>query len=741
MTSLELTGYVDRWSAVAGEALTFHVSSRSPEYRAQLVRLIHGDAHPAGPGVKEETIASDLDGSYRGREQPIPLGSCMRTETTPELRELTFAAWIWPTLLNGAQQCVFSHGDVARGSGCALRITPEGHVVLEAATETGGRSVSLDRRLLLRQWIFVAFAIDSAGSVHLYSRVACFSPHEPETELAAGQFGGYRGASSMPLLLGAETLEPAARTYQPKHPFNGKVSAPMVFDRALAAAEIEALAAGDNRIVARALARWDFVAEAGSTRVPDRSGNGHHGRTLNRPGRLVAGHLFSGDVADPRDAPHEYNAVHFHDDDLADAGWEPSFQLIVPETLRSGVYAVKICAGDSHDYIPFVVRTPPSKPCAPVALFLPTVTYTAYANSGLDPGVVPGELTPLRDLSVCAAERAYVKRHRLRSVYDVHSDGSGVSTATMLRPMPLQARPGARSLWNGGAHQLGADLYIVDWLEAKGIAYDVLTDHDVDREGSCALARYRAVLSGTHPEYWTGKMLDALESYQNRGGRFVYLGGNGLYWVTALSEDQAVVEIRRVHGTRSWTALPGEDRLSLTAEVGGLWRHRGRAPQRYVGIGFATQGFDKGRPYKRTAQSDDPRARFIFDGVSEELIGDFPALVSAHGAAGFELDRADPALGTPAHALVVATASGLSDCYQNAVEEAAGMGPFYGGSTCPNVRADMLFYETRNHGAVFSVGSISWCSALSYNDYSNPVSRITENVVRAFARPGPLPQS
>lgn len=741
MTSLELTGYVDRWSAVAGEVLNFHVSSRTPEYRAQLVRLIHGDVNPDGPGLKEEVIASAIDGSYRGHEQAIPLGSCMRTETTPMLRELTFAAWIWPTLLDGAKQCVFSHGDLARQGGCALSITPEGRVLFEAATEAGIKSVRLNRRLLSRQWLFLAFAIDSAGSIYLHSRAASFSPHEPATENVSEQFGSYRCAAPMPLLLGAETLEPAARTYRPKHPFNGKLSTPMVFDRALSADEIEALARGDVSIAASALARWDFVAEAGSTRVPDRSGNGHHGRTLNRPGRLVTSHLFSGDISDPRNAPHEFNAIHFHDDDLADAGWEPSFQLTIPDTLRSGVYAVKISAGASLDYIPFVVRAAPNGPSAPIALLLPTVTYTAYANSGLEPGLVPTELTPLRDLSVCAAERAYVNRHRLRSVYDLHSDGSGVSTSTMLRPMPLQARPGARSLWNGGAHQLGADLYIVDWLEAKGIAYDVLTDHDVDREGSSALARYRAVLSGTHPEYWTGKMLDALESYQSHGGRFVYLGGNGLYWVTALSEDQTVVEIRRVHGTRSWTALPGEERLSLTAEVGGLWRHRGRAPQRYVGVGFATQGFDKGRPYQRTAQSDDPRARFIFEGVSEQLIGDFPALVSAHGAGGFELDRADPALGTPEHALVLATASGLSDCYQNAVEEAGGMGPFYGGSTCPNVRADMVFYETPNQGAVFSVGSISWCSALSHNGYSNCVSRITENVVRAFARPGPLPQS
>jgi N,N-dimethylformamidase len=57
----------------------------------------------------------------------------------------------------------------------------------------------------------------------------------------------------------------------------------------------------------------------------------------------------------------------------------------------------------------------------------------------------------------------------------------------------------------------------------------------------------------------------------------------------------------------------------------------------------------------------------------------------------------------------------------------------------PFVRADMCFFEYPNDGAVFSTGSIAWCSALSYNGYENNVSRITANVLTAFAREGKLP--
>lgn len=736
---MKLVGYVDRWSGTAGDTFTFHVSCELPRYRAQLVRLIHGDPSPAGPGIKEEAIASTLEGEYQGGVQEIPLGSCMRVDGLPALGSLTIAAWIWPTVRKSREQCLASRGEGERG--WKLQLNATGEIELCVHSRPGPMTITLDGPLPLRAWTFVAGVISHDGQMRLYRAFKDYSPSEPRSIEVAGDLGaGFSDAAHQPLLIGAERLEPVGRGARPQSVFNGKVSAPLLFDRALQSSELQRLANADPAVVPQAIARWDFVARAATVEVPDTSGNGFHGTTVNRPGRLMAGHNFSGRTSNPLEQPDEFNAVHFHEDDLADAGWKPAFHFQVPEGLRSGIYAAKITGEGHEDHIPFVVRASRGQPRAAVAFLLPTVSYMAYANSGMEPSVMPEALVPLCDPSVGTSERAYCRSQGLRSLYDVHTDGSGVSIATMLRPMTVNVRPGSRSLWNGGAHQLGADLHMIDWLEAKGIAYDVLTDHDIDKEGASALAPYGAVISGTHAEYWTSRMLDALLTYQNQGGRFVYLSGNGLYWVTALSEDQTLVEIRRARGTRSWTAAPGEEHLSLTGEPGGLWRDRDRAPQRYVGVGFASQGFDLGRPYRRLPASHDPRARFIFEGVGDEWIGDFPVLVSGQGAAGFEVDRADPELGTPAHALVLATASGFSDCYQGVVEEAPGMTPLYGGTTCDSVRADMTFYETPGDGAVFSVGSISWCSALSFNNYENNVSRITENVIRAFARPGPLPR-
>ena len=104
------------------------------------------------------------------------------------------------------------------------------------------------------------------------------------------------------------------------------------------------------------------------------------------------------------------------------------------------------------------------------------------------------------------------------------------------------------------------------------------------------------------------------------------------------------------------------------------------------------------------------------------------------------MDRLDCAQGSPAHALLLATASGFSDVYLYFPEDVYydQTYPSEPGQTSkahPHVRADMVFYELPNGGAVFSTGSITWCGALSHNHYQNNVSRITENVLRRFLDP------
>ena len=60
------------------------------------------------------------------------------------------------------------------------------------------------------------------------------------------------------------------------------------------------------------------------------------------------------------------------------------------------------------------------------------------------------------------------------------------------------------------------------------------------------------------------------------------------------------------------------------------------------------------------------------------------------------------------------------------------------GEDNPEVKADVVFYETVGGGAVFSVGSIAWCASLAHNGYRNNVARLMLNVMRRFLSPEPF---
>ena len=165
--------------------------------------------------------------------------------------------------------------------------------------------------------------------------------------------------------------------------FNGKIEAPRIYDRALTADEIAGLLQG--QIPAAPVASWDFSRRIQTRQIEDTSGNELHGHTRQLPKRAVTGHNWDGTEMDFERALEQYGAIHFHDDDLDDAGWSRSFEYEVPHDLKSAVYAARLRAGDDEDYIPFFVRPPRGQrlprwlfSCPPSATS-PTPTVSAWA--------------------------------------------------------------------------------------------------------------------------------------------------------------------------------------------------------------------------------------------------------------------------------------------------------------------------------------------------------------------------
>jgi N,N-dimethylformamidase len=718
------------------------VSSQRHSYRADIVRLINGNTDPNGPGFKEKAVKTPVSGTYRGRPQRIPLGSYVEVPDNPLFQctdGFTLQAWLYPTTPRKGIQGVLTRWVDGKG-GYGLFIE-DGGLALRMSDASGKvKMLRSGKPLRTGEWYFAAATYDpETGQTRLYQEPLTRYPMEDTSAVVQGtrRDGFETRPYDVPFLMAGHWQVEGRKRVVAGH-YNGKIESPRIYGRALAADEIEALRRGAS-VSEGLLASWDFTSGQSSDSIVDTSPNRLHGHAVNTPTRAMTGHTWTGEHHDFKVAPHQYGAIHFHDDDLEDCRWEEAFQFTVPKNMRSGVYAARLKSGSAEDYVPFYVVPKAGKAQSRIAYLFSTNTYLAYGNeqtlnslrvqeiSGLKPGDYPKH-----------PNDRYIVANGLRSLYDHHTDGSGVCYFSRLQPI-VNMRPKVNMPFllggKGGPHSLNADLMLVDWMERKGFAHDVLTDEDLHFDGLPLLSPYKVVLTGCHPEYWTGPMLDALEAYLAQGGRLMYLGGNGFYWVTSINEKRPhVIEVRRPRGTAPWLSQPGEHYHSTTGELAGHWRARNRAPQKVAGIGFTAQGFDRNRPYKRMPGSLDPRAAFIFESVGkDELIGDFPSLMLAHGAAGHEIDRMDHSLGTPPHTLLLAAAMGYTDAYQHVVEELAGADSKQGGTVEPRVRSDMVFFETPNGGAVFSVGSISYIGSLSYNNYDNNVSRITENVLRRFA--------
>lgn len=701
--TIPLTGYSDRWTVRPGEAIAFHVHSTAPRYAAQLVRLRHGDENQAGPGFKETEVPSALDGEHDGAPRTIRKGSYGIIDIAGLLdgkRRFTVSAWIWPTLPGDGVQGLVSCWTPTVLAGFGLFLGADRRV----EARVGGRVLRGQAALASREWVHVALTVDrDAGRIALTVTPGRWSPALPAAETVESPLGERDVVEAATLLLAAGWREDTPDGPRAAAGFNGKLARP----------EIAGIAA------------WDLAAEAGTVRLIDRGPAGRNGTTVNRPARLMTGPDW------PRTEARD--AIHFHDDDAGDVGWPVSHRLTIPDGLASGVYALRLTAGAVVDHLPFFVAPPRGRANAPLALLIPTMSYLAYSNESLEVAS-QAQLAPRQDMLLNVPGYRYVAENGLKSTYDSHRDGSGICHASRHRPI-IDFRPRARCRTFDAPHQFAADLHLVDWLVERGIAFDVITDDLLHAEGASVLAPYRAVMTGSHPEYWTSPMMDGRDAWLAGGGRFMYLGGNGFYWVTGVApDDPDVIEVRRYQGTRSWAGEPGEERLATTGERGGLWRDSGRPPQAVLGVGFAGQGFDRGVPYKRTEASFDPKYSWIFAGVEGELVGAVRSLVLGYGAAGFEVDRTDARRGTPPHTVVLASSLPFTDAYQATIEEQTASTPWTGGSVNRDMRGDMVFIPGPKGGAIFSTSSIAWCATLSAEGYASDTSRITENVIKAFLK-------
>ncbi|MEN0074429.1 MAG: N,N-dimethylformamidase beta subunit family domain-containing protein [Paracraurococcus sp.] len=724
---MPLIGYLDRFSARPGERLEVKVSSQlGAPYRAELVRVRHADPNPAGPGMRLIPVPADWAGDYPGIAKPVPNGSLGRVAGRLALGEaFTLLMRVAPWLPRSAPQTLLA----LRGSGCALTlsVTDAGFAVEASHGDRTARCATAAAPHP-RSWYEIAVTIGE-GRLTLSQRPLqrVWGARDAGAAEAALPKGDWSGDWS-----GETVLTFAASPDATAH-FNGRIEDPLLLRGTprVTLDDPEALLASG-----RLAAWWDFSERMEGEAILDRGPAALHGSLVNMPARAVKGSRWTGTEHAWRHAPRHYAAIHFHEDDLEDCRWATDFTVPIPEDMPSGIYAVRLTCGEHWDMIPFFVLPPKGVARAPIAYLANSFTCQVYANYRRPE--FPEEHRRKRQSWGAFDWCGNLVTEYGLSTYNTHADGSGIHFSSRLRPI-LNMRPGFVAVPDpvgSGLRHLPADSHLTDWLEEKGFAFDVITDEDLDEEGVALLSRYRCVVTGSHPEYHTPGTLDALQSFVSEGGRLVYLGGNGFYWKVARRRDRPhLLEIRRAEGgIRAWAAETGEYYNQLDGTLGGLWRRNGRPPQFLCGVGFSGQGKFEGSHYRAMPGATDPRAAWILEGtgiVPGDAFGGFG--LSGGGAAGFELDRADPLLGTPPNAVILARSEGHQEHFVTVPEELLTHLTTVTGETPEAlIRAEIVYFETRKGGAVFSTGSITFCGSLSHADYANPISRMLENVLTRF---------
>ena len=248
-----------------------------------------------------------------------------------------------------------------------------------------------------------------------------------------------------------------------------------------------------------------------------------------------------------------------------------------------------------------------------------------------------------------------------------------------------------------GCHMAAAEWRFFGWLEQKGISYDLYGETQF-HFGQLPLDDYQCLVITTHPEYWSKEMYFNLKEWVfERGGRLIYLGGNGLNCEVEFLDDHRII----YYNTR-WSHSEPQPRPE-GEEYESRFDKRVESEANLLGVVFDFKGIMTGAPYA-VIDAD----HWCYEGTGLRN-GDTFGTRTLHqripgGASGHETDKMSAQ--SPANTRLLAK----------------GQNPDGGGG-------EMVEHVPEGGGAVFSVGSICWPASILVDE---AVSQITENAIRRY---------
>jgi hypothetical protein len=361
--------------------------------------------------------------------------------------------------------------------------------------------------------------------------------------------------------------------------------------------------------------------------------------------------------------------------------------IAAPE--RSGLYYFH-ARGESGAFFSFPLVVAPARPAAPIAVLASTNTWNAYnAFGGRSNYIMAGRMID----EPIVNSKSDLPRYK-NPDYAEWKSASEFAPLSFDRPEPYNHIPAEVECEDPiegrqACHLAPAEWRLLGWMEKQGYAYDLYSDYQL-HSGQLDLDAYRILVLSVHPEYWSEEMYRAVKRWVfERGGRLMYLGGNGINCkVEFLNDGQAMRCLNQ------WPA-GYESRLHYQVE----------SEANLLGVVFSDAGAMTVAPYEVVLPD-----HWVFAGTGLERGQMFGTRILhqryGDGASGHETDKISPS--SP----------------KNTILLAKGLNPDDGG-------AHLTYFETESGGAVFSAGSITYPTALLCDP---PTAKITANVIERFLR-------
>ena len=373
----------------------------------------------------------------------------------------------------------------------------------------------------------------------------------------------------------------------------------------------------------------------------------------------------------------------------------PHHRQYVTAPDKAGLYYLhaKTVTGKFFAF-PWIVA--PAAPQSDIAVLASNINWNAYNNYGGRSNYIhPVELPDKPTVN------ARLDLRRYNSI-DAHMEFSSEDYAPLSfdRPELINHIPEETKIddpveGRSECHVLPAEWRLFGWLERQGYSYDLYAETQF-HEGVLQLDQYKVLIISTHPEYWSKEMYFGLKEWVfERGGKLLYLGGNGLNCAVEFLDDQTMtVRNGSKGGSSSHLAKIGkESRLDVYYESEAC----------LLGVRCTESGIMTGAPYRAIDSS-----HWIFAGTGiqdGDIFGDKCLHVRCPGgASGHETDKM--------------SASSPPNCQLLA----KGLNPDDGGG-------EIVYHQTESGGEVYSVGSISYPCSLPVDEN---ISRITRNVIDRF---------